>query len=224
MKKRGYFIVIEGIDGAGTTTQSYLLYRRLCERDGEETCILTREPSDGPIGFLIRDILEKRISPLREVYGDEFAERDVLTLLFVADRMDHIHRKIAPHIRDGSHIISDRYFHSTCAYQMKSEEHLEWIIGLHKFALIPDLTIFIDLPPDKALERICRRAGDFASDTKPELFETSEQLVRISAAYKETIKKLRPLGHRIATVDGTPDADCVHAAIMKEIDLVFGGN
>ncbi len=217
---RGLFIVIEGIDGAGTTTQTELLCGTI-ERKFNIECIKTREPSDGPVGRLIRDILEKRIPPPRDAYGDELAERDTLSLLFTADRMDHLQRDVIPAMRDGKTVVSDRYMHSTCAYQMKDARHLEWILNLHTYTLVPDLTIFIDLPVSDALGRIRGRAGE-TDPEKADLFETKEQLDRISAGYKATIDKLKSRGDRIAVIDGRPGADEVHASIMNEVVSLYG--
>jgi dTMP kinase len=217
--KRGYFIVIEGMDGAGTTTQAELLCRAIRGVYGAE-CVQTREPSDGPVGLLIRDILEKHIPPPRDAYGDELAERDTLSLLFTADRMDHLNRVVIPAVRDGKHVVSDRYMHSTCAYQMKGAEHLEWILKLHENALIPDLTIFFDVPVDDALVRIRGRAGK-PHAAESELFETREQLERISAGYHTTLARLKSRGDRIATLDGRPSPAEVHASAMNEIQLLF---
>lgn len=225
MEKRGIFIVIEGIDGAGTTTQCDLLAGALRGR-GFASCRATREPSDGPVGRLIREFLEKRAAPLREVYGDELAERDALALLFTADRMDHLHREVIPQLEKGAHVVSDRYMHSTCAYQMKDAAHLEWIIGLHRAAPIPDLTVFIDLPPDKALERIRKRKVDlFTSeeDVSRVLFETREQLERVRNGYLETIRVLSARGDRIITVDGGPGPREIHIEIMREADKLLKG-
>jgi dTMP kinase len=256
MTKRGLFIVIEGIDGAGTTTQSGMLCKNLEERGIGS--FLTREPSAVPVGRLIRDFLEKRITPPREVYGDEFAERDVLSLLFTADRMDHLYREVLPKINTGAHVVSDRYMHSTCAYQMKDSGHLDWILDLHKYALVPDLTIYIDLPPEDALARIRRRqewgqaenyenSKEQKSDNlqsgkknkglpdQPEtnfqnsrpdpksfdLFETSEQLKRIYAAYETINKRLSSRGDRIVTIDGRPDADDIHTEIKHKVESLF---
>jgi dTMP kinase len=222
MTKRGIFIVIEGIDGSGTTTQCALLAHSLEARG--IACRATREPSDGPIGRLIRGFLEKRETPLREIYGDELAERDTLALLFTADRMDHLHRVVIPQLNSGAAVVSDRYMHSTCAYQMKDRAHLDWIVALHKHALVPDLTVFIDLPPDTALERIAKRERSlFASDEeiKRELFETREQLERIRASYLEIIGVLEARGDRIATVDGRPATEQIHAAIMNELSCLL---
>ncbi|MFA6450564.1 MAG: dTMP kinase [bacterium] len=222
MKTNGRFIVIEGIDGAGTTTQAALLCGKLRDRGME--CELTREPSGGPIGRLIRDFLEKRITPLRDVYGDEFAERDALSLLFTADRMDHLYREVIPRLRAGAHVVSDRYLHSTCAYQMKDEGHLDWILSLHKYAPAPDLTIYIDLQPQDALARIRMRsdpAGETAQPDGPELFETSEQLTRIHAAYEAVNRRLAARGDCIATIDGRPSAADVHSAIMLEVESLL---
>jgi dTMP kinase len=223
MANRGLFIVIEGIDGAGTTTQAGLLCKRMRECCFE--CALTREPTDGPIGRLIRDFLEKRITPPREVYGDEFAERDVLSLLFTADRMDHLYREVLPKLNTGAHVVSDRYMHSTCAYQMKDAAHLEWILDLHKYSLIPDLTVYIDLSPEDALGRIRRRANPdgVAPDAgETDLFETLEQLTRIRDAYETINTCLTARGDRIVTVDGRPAADEIHAAIVREIESLTG--
>ncbi len=209
----GKFIVVEGIDGAGTTTQSALL-RDALERAGAE-CSLTREPTGGPIGNLIRNFLEKKIDPLRDVYCDEKAERDVLSLLFTADRLDHLQREIEPALAIGRHVVSDRYYHSTFAYQMKSSAHLKWLVEMNSAARTPDLTFFIDLPPAAALERMESRG-------RKDLFETSEQLRRIRAAYKLAIRELSERGHRIVVINGRRSIDEIHSEMIAETSRVIG--
>jgi dTMP kinase len=148
----------------------------------------------------------------------------VLSLLFTADRMDHLYREVLPKLNTGTHVVSDRYLHSTCAYQMKDAEHLDWILSLHKYALVPDLTIYIDLPPEDALERIRRRAnsaGAAPESSEHDLFETSEQLKRIHAAYESINKLLAARGDRIVTIDGRPDSATIHATVIGEVELLL---
>ncbi len=180
------------------------------------TCLNTREPSDGPVGVLIRSLLEKQITPLREVYGDEWAERVTLSLLFAADREDHLSRTVSPALSAGAWVVSDRYFHSTCAYQMRDRESLDWIIELHRHSLIPDITFFIDLDPKESLDRIEKRKSA-EGKTEGDLFETLDQLKRIRSAYMETITRLRERGDRLEIIDGCPDKDSVHTAILRAL-------
>ena len=108
----GKLIVLEGIDGSGTTTQARLLCEWLAGRG--VAVHLTREPSDGPVGRLIREILHGAHAP---VAGDTMA------LLFAADRVDHLSREVLPALDRGTHVVTDRYYHSSLAYQAIDEAY-----------------------------------------------------------------------------------------------------
>src|SRR5512139_742195 len=110
----GLFIAIEGIDGAGTTTQAKLLFDGLRARG--LPVHLTREPSDGPIGVLIRQILTGRVV-VPGLQGPRAPDWATMALLFAADRLDHVEAEIAPNLADGVTVVSDRYDYSSVAYQ-----------------------------------------------------------------------------------------------------------
>ena len=164
-RRAGRFVVLEGIDGAGTTTQVAKLVERL-RREGAPPVRATREPSDGPIGALVRQVLSGRIvSP-----GGRAPGWATMALLFAADRMDHVESEIEPFLADGGIVVSDRYDASSLAYQSVSsgsggERAVDWIRQLNTHALRPDLTIVVDLPPDVAAERRASRGepGGLAS-------------------------------------------------------------
>ncbi|CDK38119.1 thymidylate kinase [Halorubrum sp. AJ67] len=106
----GRFISIEGVDGAGTTTQAQAVADELVERhDGltEDDTLVTAEPTDGEIGRLIRTGLA----------GDIELSQQALALLFAADRVNHIKTTIEPALNDGKTVITDRYYLSSYAYQ-----------------------------------------------------------------------------------------------------------
>ena len=109
---RGRFIVLEGLDGAGTTTQAERIARALRERGSK--VVVTRQPSDGPIGTQLRHALTGRLSlpngrgPLTE---------DTLALLFAADRLDHLAAIVEPALARGEIVLCDRYVLSSLAYQ-----------------------------------------------------------------------------------------------------------
>src|SRR5580693_8502583 len=111
MKARGRFVVLEGIDGAGTTTQVARLADRL--RGKKHPVRTTREPSDGPIGALVRQVLTGRVI----VPGGRAPNWTTMALLFAADRMDHMEAEIEPWIAEGGIMVSDRYDASSLAYQ-----------------------------------------------------------------------------------------------------------
>src|SRR6218665_1791663 len=97
------FVVIEGVDGAGTTTQSHRLLRALSERGVEVH--MTREPSTGPIGTLLRQALTHRlVTP-----GGHAMRWETMALLFAADRTDHVQVEIEPALRQGKFVVCDRY-------------------------------------------------------------------------------------------------------------------
>ncbi len=146
-------IAIEGIDGAGTTTQCALLSAEL-ERSGY-TVHLTREPSDNPIGTLIRGLLV-RADAQRPI--DERA----MALLFAADRLDHLAREIDPALGQNAWVLTDRYLMSSLVYQgevLGEPDDGGWVKLINARARHADLTLWIDLPPEKALARRQRRGG-----------------------------------------------------------------
>lgn len=143
---KGCFIVFEGIDGAGKTCQFNKLGERLQKED--YNIVLTKEPtSNRVIGKLIRNIL----------YKDVKVSDEALALLFAADRVDHTKNVISPALKKGSVVLSDRYIHSSLAYQckgMKTQLDLKWLKTINRFAISPDIVVFLDIPPEEGLKRL----------------------------------------------------------------------
>ena len=165
------FIAFEGLDGAGTTTHSKNLAKRL-EEEGHSV-LLTNEPTgQEPVGTLIRDVLQHKyeVSP------------ESLQLLFSADRADHLKNKILPALEEGKIVITDRYFFSTLAYGGLSVD-LDWLKDVSKKFPIPDLTILCECDTNTCLNRIGRR------DETPELFEKKEKLDKIAKNYHDLSKE-----------------------------------
>lgn len=194
----GGFIVIEGIDGAGTTTQSGRLVQALGARGG--AVVATREPTEGPIGRVIR-------TTLRAEAGSPAPA--ALPWMFAADRADHLHRTVLPSLAAGAWVVSDRYFHSSLAYQ-SMEIALPAVWSLNQDFRVPDLTVFLRVPVDEALRRIADRKIR-------EIFEERDRLARVEVAYEKTVSFLREKGHRIVDIDGTMHPDQVTAQILAQL-------
>lgn len=204
MSKPGRFIVLEGIDGAGTTTQTARLVERL--RAEGRHAKGTREPSDGPVGSLVRQVLSGRTV----VPGGLSPGWTTMALLFAADRMDHVESEIAPFLASGGVIVSDRYDASSVAYQSvtsgrEGHEAVAWIRELNKHALRPHLTIVVDLPADLAGVRRETR-GEAA-----QLYEQNEVQRALAEFYHDLAKHMPD--DKIAIVDGQGTIDEVHARI-----------
>ena len=167
---RGRFFALEGIDGSGKSTQLPLLARRL-EALGRP-CVQTREPTGGPMGALLRQVLTGQVT----------CDSRVVAPLFVADRLDHLLRKgdgLLALVEGGTDVLCDRYYFSSYAYQ-SVDLPLEWVIGANRPCadlLRPDATLFLDVDPELALERIVRGRNH------TELFETRERLTRTREQY-----------------------------------------
>jgi len=190
------FFVIEGIDGAGTTTQSELLEKALSEHG--HTPHRTREPSDGPIGKLLRAILRGEHAP---------TSATTLGLLFAADRSDHIQREIAPALEAGRVVISDRYYHSSLAYQ-GSDEDRSWIEVLNERAMVPDCTFFLEVDPTVAARRRHEEARD------EELFDAIETQKRVAEGYR-AVMRAKESTERIERIDGHLRVDAIAEKILR---------
>jgi len=145
--KRGVLIVFEGIDGAGKTTHAKLLEEWL--RKEGYVVSLTKEPTDGEIGSLIRGHLRRK----------DFHPA-TLALLFAADRLEHTEKELKPRIESGEIIISDRYVESSICYQAADGVDAEWIESINKWALSAYLTILLDVDVQTAMKRMKDKVKD----------------------------------------------------------------
>ena len=193
--------MLEGLDGAGTTTQARRLVDHLTSRG--ERAHLTREPSDGPIGRLIREML----TGAHAIAGAKLAQ-STFGLLFAADRLDHLQREVEPALAAGASVVSDRWYHSSLAYQGTGADR-DWIAQLNSRARRPDVTIFLKVRPEIA----ARRRAD-AGRTQ-ELFEDLAMQQEVDAGYRATIAELIAAGETIETVDGEQTEDQVFAAVSR---------
>lgn len=194
------FIVFEGIDGSGLSTQASLLKEHL----GEST-LLTKEPTDGPVGMLIRTALRKRIK----------FDGTTMALLFAADRIDHIETiNQIQKIKKIKNIICDRYYLSNYAYQSINTD-LEFLKKINSCALKPDLTIFIDVPVEVCMERIRKNRFHI------EIYENTKTLDLVRKNYHKIIEELKKEGERIEIVDGNRSIEEVKKDIIKIYEKFF---
>lgn len=203
-KDKGCFIAFEGIDGSGKSTQIALLIDRLRERGID--FYSTMEPTDSPIGSMIHQIMTGRMK----------TDNKVIAALFVADRLDHLLNDvdgILKKIEEGTTVVSDRYYFSSYAYH-SVDMSMDWIIQANSQSselLKPTVTIFIDVDPDVAVERIAKNRF------QNELFEKKSRLVKVRKKYYEAFEKLRH-EENVIIIDGnrTPQEisidiwNCVH--------------
>jgi len=153
---RGKFVSIEGIDKCGKSTHAKLLSGWL-RSQGHEV-VITDEPTDSAVGKMIKQILR----------GELKVPIDTEALLFAADRVQHVVNFINPALQDRKVVISERYIHSSLAYQSARGLSVSWIKKINKYAPKPDLTILIDVPTKVAFcrDRPSRRLDEFEKDLK----------------------------------------------------------
>ncbi len=205
-------VVIEGIDGAGTTTQSLRLRDALVARG--ERCHLTCEPTRGPIGSVIRLALTGRLSLCtgtgKTESENEAGEEALYALLFAADRLDHLLNEIQPALDAGIHVITDRYYLSAFASQ-STRCDLGWLRQLNSRCTRPHITFLLDADPEVCLERISKeRHGR-------ERYEKLEQLQAIRNNYLHIAEALRAEGEQIIQIDASNPVEIVHEQILSEV-------
>lgn len=207
---RGLFLVVEGIDGCGSTTHAKRLAKVLRTRGRDVR--LTCEPTTGPIGALIRQVLQRRLF-VPDADGPRAFAWSTMALLFAADRLDHLDSTIVPALREGATIVSDRYDLSSLAYQSvtapSGERVLPWIREVNACALRPDLTIVIDVPAEVAEERRGQRGGT------EEIFESHDIQRRLAAVYKHA-EQLVP-NDRLVHVSGEGSVEEVGSRILEAV-------
>jgi len=191
---RGAHISLEGIDGSGKTTQAYMLLTWLrCQ--GYRTKY-SAEPTYGRIGSVIR----------LHIYRMRNTPPEYEALLFAADRVEHYRKFIRPLVERGWIVISDRYLHSSLAYQGAMLRDAGWVGEINKFSRPPDLAILIDVRVEGALQRIKRRRIKF---------ERRELLSKVRREYMQLVEC-----GEMERVDGEKPIDEV-AADIREIVARF---
>jgi dTMP kinase len=197
--KRPLFIVLEGIDGSGKSTQARLLETRL-ETENQRVH-RTFEPTDNKIGQHIRAIIRQ----------EETVHAETLAALFVADRLDHILDEtygMKAQLANGFHVICDRYYFSSYAYHSLYVS-MDWVMDANSLCaqlLKPDIIFFIDVAPAISMQRIANNRQ------QTDLFETKSQLEKIRANYFEAFEKKKSNEH-IVIIDGNQTENQIHAEI-----------
>ncbi len=198
MGKKGIFLVIEGLDGSGKTTQATILAKRLQQ---SHNAVLTAEPSRGKIGTFIRECC---------LYEQKRLPTEAEALLFAADRVEHMQNEVKPALDEGKLVICDRYFYSSVAYQGSAGLSLDWIKTINARALQPDFSIFIDVTPERVLERLQR---------KKSVMETLETQQKVREVYLKFVEK-----GELVRVDGDKPkevvADTLYAKVLELLKTV----
>ena len=176
------FIILEGIDGSGTTTASKELVARLNKRGHE--AIWTKEPSGGTIGQHIRRILK----------DEEKADELAMFPMFLADRHDHLCNVVRPELLAGNTVVCDRYAYSTWVYQQDNYDRF-LIEYMQRHCEAPDIVFVLDCPVDVAMKRIGKRGGIERYEIKENQVEYAERYWLIPRIGQEKIIHLNSEMH-----------------------------
>jgi len=190
----GLFIVFEGIDGTGKSTQVSLLAEKL--RQLGYVVVATREPTEGPYGRRIRELFHDRTA----VSQAEELE------LFIADRSQHVREVIEPALTRGCVVISDRYYLSTMAYQGANGMDPEMILKKNAGFPVPDLAIILEIEPTRGIQRIQNQRNEH-----PNTFEQETNLRKAAEIFKGMKFDF------IRRIDGSGSVENVHHQVLGEV-------
>ena len=200
---RPIFIVIEGIDGSGKSTQIQMLNDKF-KAEGKAS-VVTHEPTDGPVGKMIRSVLN------REIEMDPAA----LAALYLADRLDHITNKqygMLAQLNEGYHVISSRYYYSSYAFQGEFVS-LNWLIAansLCKSFLKADITFYLNIDPEISLQRLKD------SREKLDIFENKEKQIKTHEEFLNAFE-ITNEGENIIILDGSLSEKEIHEEIWRNV-------
>jgi dTMP kinase len=196
MTAPGLFIVFEGVDGGGKSTQIMML-SDFFEGKGY-TVELHVEPTHEVIGQVLWDYMNSE---------DRSFDPETEALLFAADRIEHS-KSIKKALSEGKVVISDRYKHSSLAYQGAAGVDVKWMQILNKHALVPDLVILLDIDPEKSLKRV--------SDRAKTVFEKNEYLKKVRVEYLSHAEK-----GELVVVDALQSIEKVHEDIREHVEKLI---
>jgi dTMP kinase len=207
---KGSFIVFEGIDGSGKSTQIKRLADKLNIKNKD--VYQTFEPSDGSVGSMVRQMLKGQLD----------VDQRTIALLFAADRTDHLVNKkngILNKVQNGQTVLCDRYYFSSYAYHSQYVD-MDWVIEINSInadILKPDFHIFIDVDPEHCFKRLESRQDDF------ELYEKIDVLKKVRELYFKIFDKLAESEH-VVIINGNGDEDIVEKRIFKQVSLILDIN
>jgi dTMP kinase len=204
----GKFIVFEGIDGSGTSTQAELLKNYLL--DQSISAVMTTEPSNGPIGNMIREGFKKRIIFVE----DEKLFDEQMAYLFAADRHDHLYNKVDGVLalnRKNITTICTRYFFSSLVYHVSNDEEYQFVKKLNEKFPLPDLTIYIDNPIEISLQRISLRAHRDTYENKEKLLKVKKNYERVFSEYNQNL----------LIIDGNDSIENIHKKIADRVKALY---
>lgn len=165
-------VSIEGLDGSGKSTIIEKVAEKLMKHNID--VLITSEPTNGPVGKLIKEYLKQQ-----QIERD----RNLEALLFAADRLWHWKNVIQPAVISGKIVITDRYLHSSLAYQSTNLIEEKWILEINKYVPDPDISVFIDVPPEICLKRL-KESGRSLS-----IMENIENLEVVYKRYLDLVKR-----------------------------------
>ncbi|MCX8200508.1 MAG: dTMP kinase [Candidatus Caldarchaeum sp.] len=189
--KKPLYIAVEGIDGAGKTTQAKLLAARLRRRGF--SAVLVHEPSDSDVGRVIRKALKKQLN----------VSEEAVALLFAADRLILRRTVIEPALKKSAFIVSDRSVLSSLAYQPVATGKRKWVYEINKFAAKPDIVVFIDIDPSKALRRLSKST---------QRYEKAVFLTKVRREYFRVLRRFK-----FVVVNGDKPVHQVEAEILEKL-------
>lgn len=212
---RGLFIVFEGIDGSGTSTQSTLLHEYI--KNQGMRCHLTAEPSSGPIGTLIRSGMSGRVMFSKggnPFYSSADLFDEQMAYLFAADRHDHLYNPVdgvVKMLEEGAIVISSRYFFSSYAYHCSSRSDYDFVKMLNSRFPNPDLVVYMDNAVDVSIDRISSRAVADEYENKHKLEKVRENYLRLFDGYNGDLLR----------VDASDPVGEINKKIVEKVEGLF---
>lgn len=204
---KGLFIVFDGMDGTGKSTQLSRLHEYLFKKDKRIRILTTREPTYGKYGMKIREMLVH--------HKDPYSDSKLLLNLYVGDRKEHLEKIIKPFLKkDGKNIpivLCDRYYYSTIAYQSSQGIDIDKVINDNKDFLKPDLAIILDLPPEIAFKRI-------SSEREIEKFEKIDFMDKLHVNFNRMNELVKD---NIVVIDTSGSQEETFEKIKIEVDKLF---
>lgn len=194
----GKFIVFEGIDGAGKSTQAELLEGFL-KTTLHKKVHTTSEPTSSLIGGLIRS----------QIAGDWKTSNECLQLLFSADRLYHLEKEIIPMLEQGIDVISDRYFFSTVAYGGVTTGEMDWLMRVNDKILLPDIIFLLKASARTCITRIHTNRHGI------KLFDREDFLAKIE-------ENLEKLAEQFSSITIVIDGEQPIAKIAQDIQTIIG--